>query len=376
MLTPKEWKIVERQASKIYTDLELEIIQEIAERISTVGYANTIVANDVKIAQELGILFDDIISLVAKYNNTSYTKIKKIFEEATIKSLSFDDNIYKEAGLNPIPIIQTPYYLKVVENTIKRTNFNLNNLMQTTADTTRIDFYNAINKAYIGISSGIKSYSQAIVYAVKQIEGARIKYPQSGVERNIESAVRTNILTSVNQVCGRIQEERANELGWDLMELTAHSGARPSHAEWQGKIVSLSGKKGYLSKKDIGYGEVDGFKGINCRHDWFPYFKGSTRTYSNKELNELKNETVKYNGQDIPKYKASQIQRRYERNIREDKKEKAKWQGILKSNNTELQNIAEEELKKTESNLRKHNKVLNNFLNETGLEKDQLRLRI
>lgn len=376
MLTSEEWKVVEKQASKIYTDLEFEIIQEIAERIASVGYANSIIANDVKIAQELGILYDDIISLVVKYNNSSYSKIKKIFTEASIQSLNFDDAIYKEVGLNPIPLIQTPYYLKIVETTIKRTNFNLNNLMLTTADTTRTDFYNAINKAYIETSSGIKSYSQAIIDAVKQIDTAKIKYPQSGVERSVESAVRTNILTSVNQVCGRIQEERANELGWDLMELTAHSGARPSHAEWQGKIVSLSGKKGYLSKDDIGYGEVDGFKGINCRHDWFPYFKGSTRTYSNKELNELKNETVKYNGQDIPKYEASQIQRRYERIIRDDKKNKAMWQGLLKSNNTELQNIAEEELKKAESSLRKHNKVLNNFLNETGLEKDQLRLRI
>ena len=30
--------------------------------------------------------------------------------------------------------------------------------------------------------------------------------------------------------------------GCDLVEVTAHAGARPSHAEWQGKIVSLSGQ--------------------------------------------------------------------------------------------------------------------------------------
>ena len=85
---------------------------------------------------------------------------------------------------------------------------------------------------------------------------------------SIESAVRMNIITGVTQTCGKLQELRADEVGWDLMELTAHSGARPSHMSWQGKIVSRSGQKGYLSLDDIGYGTVTGFKGVNCRHDW------------------------------------------------------------------------------------------------------------
>ena len=87
-------------------------------------------------------------------------------------------------------------------------------------------------------------------------------------------------------MCGKMQLARAKELEWDLMELTAHSGARPEHATWQGKIVSLSGKTGYLSLDDIGYGEVTGFKGVNCRHDWRPYYRGSSRTYTDKELNK------------------------------------------------------------------------------------------
>ena len=38
MLTENDFKLIEKQASKLYGDLELEIIQEIAERISNVGY--------------------------------------------------------------------------------------------------------------------------------------------------------------------------------------------------------------------------------------------------------------------------------------------------------------------------------------------------
>ena len=46
MLTPEEWEIVGKQANDLYNQLELEIIQEIAERIANVGYANTVVLND------------------------------------------------------------------------------------------------------------------------------------------------------------------------------------------------------------------------------------------------------------------------------------------------------------------------------------------
>ncbi len=110
------------------------------------------------------------------------------------------------------------------------------------------------------------------------------------------------------------------------------NGARPSHASWQGKIVSRSERKGYLSLDDIGYGEATGFKGVNCRHDWYSYYKGSARTYTQEQLNAWKNEKVTYNGQKISKYEATQIQRKMERRIRADKKELAGLQGILKSN--------------------------------------------
>ena len=86
MLTPEEWDLIGKQASNIYNDLELEIIQEIAERIANVGYANTVVQNDILIAQEMGMLYEDIISLVAKYNDASVSQVNQIFETAGAKS--------------------------------------------------------------------------------------------------------------------------------------------------------------------------------------------------------------------------------------------------------------------------------------------------
>lgn len=53
MLTPEEWNRISAQASNIYNQLELQIIEEIAKRIANVGYANTVVLNDIIIAQDM-----------------------------------------------------------------------------------------------------------------------------------------------------------------------------------------------------------------------------------------------------------------------------------------------------------------------------------
>lgn len=378
MLTEQDFIKIEKQAIGIYQNLELQIIEEIAIRIANYGYANTVVTNSLRIAQEMGFLYQDIVRLVAEYNNTTYENVNQIFYEAGEKTLSYDDKIYKEAGLNPVPLKQSESIKQMMNATIQRTAGNLQNLCMTTATTGQTQFVNAINNAYMFTSTGVKSYTQAIIDEIKNIssQGAVIQYP-SGRKRSIESAIRTNVITAVNQNMGQLQETRANEVGWDLMEISAHSGARPSHMKWQGKIVSLSGQKGYLSKADIGYGEATGFKGINCRHSWYPYYKGTTRTYSQKQLKEWEDEKVVYNGEKMTKYQATQKQRDFERKIRQDKKDLKAQQKLLTSTNNDLDiELVKSEIREIKATQKAHNEELNDFLDQTGLRKDYSRLVI
>ena len=369
MLTPQDFKILERQAVELYGDLELEIIQEIAERIANVGYANTVVYNNTVILQEMGYLYENIIDIVAKYNETNASKIREIFEKAGIKSLKRDDIVYKLAGLQPKELSSA--LKSLMERRSKQTAFNLKALTGTTASTSQTQFINSINNAYLEVSTGVKSYTQSITDVVKSIskKGAQVQYP-SGYRLSIESATRMNILTGVNQMSSEVQLGYGKELGWDSYEVTAHGGARPEHAEWQGKV--------YTEKElyDIcGYGTVTGLCGANCRHSFKPYFKGSTKTYTNNELKEYKNAKVTYNGKQISEYDASQIQRKMERQIRQNKKDIAGLQGLLTStdiNNTELQT----ELKNAQNLMRINNAKLNDFLEQTGFRKDNTRLVI
>ena len=379
MLPPNYLENIEKQAMNVYNNLELDIIQEIAERIANVGYANTVVKNDIMIAQEMGMLYTDVVDLVAKYNKSSYEDTLRIFEDAGATSIKIDDEVYKKAGLNPIKIKQDKSMMDLLIASAEKTNNNLNNLVMTTASTSQLDFLNAMNQAYMEVSTGVKSYSQSIIDVVDKIskKGTTVEYP-SGHKTSIESAARMNIVTGVNQTCGKLQEMRALELGWDLMEITAHGGARPEHAEWQGKIVSLSGQKGYLSLKDIGYGTATGFKGVNCRHDWMPYFKGSSRTYTEEQLRKWQNETVEYNGTSMTRYQASQTQRQMEKVIREDKKKLIGYDGILRSNTTDTKLIEDTKMAFSKQSLiyNQHQKQLNDFVKQIESKKDETRMYV
>lgn len=299
--------------------------------------------------------------MVAKYNNLNKEELINLFEEVGLNSLKIDDLIYKQAGLNTNGISRV--YLNLYERAKKKaeqTSYHLSTLTRSTVQTSQTFFIEAINQAYLEVSSGYKSYNECINDILKQVpKGTTVQY-QSGTKRSIESAVRTNLITATNQMSGELQLERGEELGVKLYEVSAHWDSRPTHADWQGKVYT----KDELTTV-CGYGEVDGLCGINCRHTFFPFIEGSVRAYTYEELEKMKNATVKYNGAEISLYEATQKQRELERTIRDNKKQIASYKGYLKE--TDSQEI-KDDLKKETEKLKQNANTLKDFLEETGLK--------
>jgi hypothetical protein len=309
---------------ELYSQTEIDIIADIARRISTYDYFIPSAEWQYKKLVEMGNVHDDTLKRLSKLTGKTKRELEKMMLEAGYESINVDDRIYKKAGLDPLPIEQSPALLEVLQAGINSTNGLFENLTRTTASTASKQFENILDNAYMQITTGAFDTNTAIRNAIKDLAGngiASITYP-SGHTSYIESAVRRAVITGVGQTAGKMQEARANEMGCDLMEITAHAGARPSHAAWQGKVVSRSGREGYLSLDDIGYGTGAGFKGWNCRHDWFPYFKGlSEPGYTEEQLEDYKAKNYEYNGEKMTEYEASQKQRAIERNIRRWKRE-------------------------------------------------------
>ncbi|MDE5583699.1 MAG: phage minor capsid protein [Ruminococcus sp.] len=375
MLSPSEYDRLCDNLTTLYDDLDNAIIEDITRRILKTGKVTETAKWQAKQLQESGLLYDDIVSEIANRTDATAQHVKALFEDAGVQSVRNDNRRYRAAGLEGIvkmsdAALQTLYagYLKC--------NGDLRNLTLTTANATQTAYINACNLAYMQVTSGAFSYQEAIRQAVQRAarDGAFVQYP-SGHRDRLDVAVRRAVLTGVGQTVRQISLINANDMGCDLMEITAHSGARPSHAKWQGKIVSLSGKKGYLSKKDIGYGTGDGFGGWNCRHDWYPFFEGiSERAYSDEHLKELDAKNIEYNGKMYSEYEISQIQRRYEREIRAAKREQLAFEtAVEEADDPELRQVMQDSFNYSKSLVRDKQAKMRDFINQTGQNRDYFR---
>ncbi len=213
MLTPDYLKNVANDTINLYQKLENAIIRDIVRRLKNTDFEMTESARfQIQVAQEAGLLYDDIIAKVAKYSGVSENIVKKTFENSAIEALKYDDNIYKKHGLNPIPIKQSKNMLELLKNTLIKTNGSLYNLTLTTASTSQDKFIQACNEAYMEISSGAFDYNTAIRRALKNFgDGVQVQY-DSGYKLNIKSAVKRAVMTGVNQTCLKMQELRAKEM--------------------------------------------------------------------------------------------------------------------------------------------------------------------
>ena len=116
-------------------------------------------------------------------------------------------------------------------------------------------------------------------------------------------------------------------MGCELVETSSHAGARPSHAEWQGKVFCIKGhhKRYGDFYRETGYGTGAGLCGWNCYHSFYPYFEGlSTPSFSH----DPSKDAGRSNDED---YERQQKQRYYERKIREAKKECSTLDAAMKA---------------------------------------------
>ena len=387
MLSPEYYESCADAILKLYEQLEDSIISDIIRRIMKTGLVTATAQHQIEQLQEMGLLYGDILALIAQQTDATTQHVKALFEDAGIESVQIDNEIYRENDLTPVDIRQSPAMKQTLEAGYRKTLGNMKNLTLTTAITSQTAYMNACNQAYMQVSSGAFSYQEAIKQAVKKVAetGAMVLYP-SGHQERADVAIRRSVLTGIGQTCREIGKMNAEESGCDLMEITAHSGARPEHAKWQGQLVSLSGKnagrtingKKVLSLRQVGYGTGDGIFGWNCRHDWFPFFEDYSKpVYSKSDLEKLDEKNIEYNGEMYSEYEISQMQRAKERKVRALKRQCVASQTAFENapddiTKAELQTDYSENAVK----LKSAEKQLREFCKQTGQRNDTFRTQV
>lgn len=303
----------------LYEEYTQSVINDIARRLAKMPMTET-AAWQMQRLTESGLVYETAIEELARITGRSQRELRDAFEAAGVKSLAFDDEIYRAAGLNPLPLNLSPVMAQVLAAGLDKTQGIIANMTMTTALSGQQSFISAANLAYMQVSSGAMSYDQAIRAAIQQV--SRDGLTVIGFSRRadqLDVAMRRAVLTGVSQTTGQMQIERMNEMGVDLVQTSAHIGARPDHQVWQGRIFSRSGRDRRYPDfvSETGYGTGPGLMGWNCRHSFYPFFEGiSKNAYKQRELDSYANKVTTYQGKEISIYEATQIQRGIERKIR------------------------------------------------------------
>ena len=371
----------------LYQQLEDDILSAVIRRILKMGYVSEASKHQLEVLQAAGLLYDDIVQLIADRTDACTAQVKALFEDAGVQTVAIDNSLHEAAGALPIDIRQDSSTRQVLEAGYKKTLGTMQNLVSTTATQTQTTFIQTCDRIYMQVSSGAFSYQEAIMNALRALAdtGAEVVYPTKHKDR-MDVAVRRCVLTGVSQTAAAVSLRQAEDAGCYLMEITAHSGARPDHAKWQGQLVTITGKDAgkiidglrVFTLSEIGYGSGEGFKGWNCRHNWHAYYPGfSTPNYTPEELKRLDEPCISYNGKLYTEYEVSQMQRAQERRVRAWKRRCITAQeGVNSATDEATRATAQAEFDRSARYLKNNEAKLKDFCRKTGQDRDRFREQV
>lgn len=249
--------------------------------------------------------------LELKMNKALMTAINEITEEA--------QKSFEQITKHPVFVIRdlkTPAVLKAY------------NLEQT--------YRSVINEAtsYSNVSNELRDI--ALKRTETQLFDSGVRYTinnSSDKAKDTVSAnntIRFNLLDSTKKLINKMQDIMGKQFGANAVELSAHIFPAPDHAPAQGHQFSLKDVEKMQSGQD--FEDLQGNKYVgfernigqwNCRHYFMKIKKGAEPTYTQKELDKILADNEKgytdEHGKHYTLYECTQIQRRYEREIRNAK---------------------------------------------------------
>lgn len=325
MLTPQQLQNLPKGLTDMYSELSEFVLRDIARRISGAAKITDTAEYQMYRARALGMSTKEITSEIARISGISENKIRELILDAAQKSNEFDAKMLTGNDGSAIPLKDNKQLQKLMAAQIKQTNGACRNFTGTlgfaeidangqVVYSSMTDFLRKqMDMAQMKVASGVTDYNTAIRQACNTLaeSGLRTVYYASGRSDRIEVAVRRALMTNVAQVTQKISEQNAEEFGADGWEISAHVGARPSHAIYQGRQYPNSQYETIVLPLINDY---------NCRHSAYPIVMGVTKpAYTEEQLRALDPPPFTYEGKQYTAYKAQQQMRKMERVMRKQK---------------------------------------------------------
>ena len=386
MLHPEQVDGYADRAVAAFDQLNGRILRDMARHILEADYTVTASALwQAQRAKAMGASTSYLIRQFAQLAGVS-NKAAKVFAAAMLEADRQDKaGLPPQAAAEAVSLQLSPAAQQIAQSGFRRTMNTLRNLTRTRllmgnknmVQTHQAQLGRILDEGHLAVVTGAYSSEQVIRRGLEALAAQGVgacTYPSGHVD-TLETVVRRAMVTGINQTAIDISLHNARQLNCRFMELSAHSGARTgdggpdytNHSWWQGQIVSLDGEPGYLSLKDIGYGDVRGFGGANCRHNWHLFWPGiSTPAYTPEVLAEYNAPKIPWQGQLLTEEQARQKQRALERRIRRAKREcivAEEW-GVPSKESAAKARLARARAR------------LNAYLEETGLKMDEGRTEV
>ena len=365
MITPEFLESLDySELVMLFSELNIELTAEVIEKIKNGEDISEMTKSEFnKFAEGVGaVIFASALLKASQLNLSVKKQLKNTYTEMAKDNMKSYKKLFEYRGLK---YEVSEDQLKILNRAIKKSSTELANFTKTIAFSSQRLYVEAIDKAYLDVLSG-KNYIKAIEDTVRDLAKKGITLEDgAGRKVQLETAVRRNVLSGIKLTADDINKIIEKKLGCNGYTVPAHSGARPSHAEAQGKQYAIT--RSNAKKYNVGFwGDVKHlWNEYNCRHTPTGIILGiSEPLYTEEELKELENAKVTYKGKKIPEYEATQIQRRLEREQRNLKRQ------------IEPLKRESEDVKDLENRLKAKRKEYRSFCNETGLTPQYERTKV
>ena len=325
------------QIQEQFYKLEDRICADIIRRIKKTGSITSTADWQITRLYQLGYSSAEIEDMIRQTLKATYPDVFELYDEVLDWEYVRNRTLYEQINAEYIPFEDNGRLQQILQSMKSQTQGTLQNLTQTMGVVQQVggqmtflpltQFYQqTLDAAVLDIVSGAFDYNSVLKRTVEILSRSGIRSIDyaSGASSRIAVAARRAIKTGVKQMRAKVSEYNAEKLGTEYFEIDRHSGARPTHRPWQGKVWSKSELESVC-----GLGTVTGLNGVNCYHVYYPFIPGiSKRKYTDEELKRLDaldDEKKPYKGKGYDAYEARQKQRQMETAMRA---QRAKVRGL------------------------------------------------
>ena len=251
---PKLLDALPEELAELFRGLELKLLEEICSRLKISGQLNEVTVQDIRALRSHGIDLEEIKKAIARATDTGLDKLNTLLDDVVERNQAYYTSMLNLAQVTaPERMLSHEDLWSLYEQTrgdyrniTRSMGFQVRQGRRRVVLDPARAYQWALDQAALQVQSGAVSYNQAISEAVRELADSGLKTVSydSGHVDSVDVAVRRAVMTGVNQLNQRYREQSMDYLETDLVEVTAHLGARnidgpngwENHAKWQGKV--------------------------------------------------------------------------------------------------------------------------------------------